>query len=142
MRAAAALLTGARSVDALAAMLRAVGVVSTVAPLDTTSREALGVGALAHADLGAGAGSIRVLLAELSAGDDFRETLQRIARTLATRAPHVLWLVAAVDSRGANAAVAGWSLRGDTRRVASFVWEPDHVVDSDAETLCAVAAVR
>src|SRR6185436_2569935 len=66
----------------------------------------------------------------------------RIARRLTSSAPHVLWLIGAIEAGGARAAIVVWSAGDRSPRVASFVWEPNGVVDSDAETLCALAAVR
>lgn len=140
MRAAAAMLADARSVPRLLDVLRAAGVACDSAPLDDAVRDALTLGELRDVQLAGGTGMVRVLVVQMAGDVSLREHLRRLARSLATRAPHVLWLVAAVDGRGATAAIAGWSQK-DAGRLAAFVWEPDHVVDSDAETLCALAAL-
>jgi hypothetical protein len=77
----------------------------------------------------------------IPAADSLREHLHRLARRLASRAPHVLWLVAAVDPVAGQAGIVALSAAAGPR-VAAFLWEPARVVDSDAETLCALAAVR
>jgi len=144
MRAAAALLSNVRSTSALLDLLRAVGLAHDAAPLSDEDRAALELQSLGHPWLASAGGGVRVLIAEIPADVSLRETLQRVSRVLSSRAPNVLWLAALVQ-RGAaeTAAIAGWSA-DSTRgrmRVGSFVWEPSHVVDSDAETLCAVAAI-
>lgn len=142
MRAAAALLSSARSAQGLADVLRAAGICTSVVEVDRDTRTALGLEIARRAELGAGIGSVRILVLELGADAPLREGLLRVSRRLASRAPHVLWLVAAVDERGANSGVVAWSVESQGPRVASFLWEAGHVVDSDAETLCALAAVR
>lgn len=142
MRAAAAALGAAATTDGLRAVIRAAGIAGESVPLDAAARAALGADHAAAAELVAGVGGIRVLvLSGLPDAVSLRGALQRLSRRLASRAPHVLWLVAAVDSRGGSAGILAVSAAAGPR-VAAFLWEPAHVVDSDAETLCALAAVR
>jgi hypothetical protein len=140
MRTAAGLLAAARSVAALRSVVAAAG-------LDVSSRvDADRLGGLdldaSAAELVGGPGTVRVLILQFRSDSRLRDSLQRLARHLASRAPHVLWIVVATEPKGATAAIAGLSGSQGALRVACFLWEPDHVVDSDAETLCALAAVR
>src|SRR3954467_4495434 len=142
MRSAAALLTNASSIEGIVDILRTARLASDIATLGADVRTDLGLGEFAGTTLAASTGSIRVLVGELRGDQRIRETMQRTARTLSVRAPNVLWLVAMVQP-GVAAAIAGW-LRDDAAgspRIASFSWEPGRVVDSDAETLCALAAL-
>ena len=142
MRAAAAALTAATTTEGLRGVIRAAGIAGDAVPLDAVALAALGAEDSAAAELIAGVGGIRVLLLAGIPGDvSLREHLQRLSRRLASRAPHVLWLVAALDAGGASAGVLTVSAAAGPR-VAAFLWEPARVVDSDAETLCALAAVR
>src|SRR5437762_7542023 len=141
MRASAALLSSSRSIVGLAELVRAAGFASASIDLDAATRQTLRLDGVRRAELAAGAGAIRILLLELSDEVPLRDSLQRLSRRLSSRAPHVLWIVAAVDARGRNAAIVGWAGGDGAHRVASFLWETDRVVDSDAETLCALAAV-
>ena len=142
MRAAAALLAAATTADGLRAVVRSAGIDGAAVPLDGVARAALGAEESAGAELIAGAGEIRVLLLHgIPPAASLREYLQRLSRRLAARAPHVLWLVAAVDRRATQAGLLTISATAGPR-VAAFLWEPARVVDSDAETLCALAAVR
>src|SRR6185503_19778188 len=142
MRTAAALLSSAESTQALLEVLRCAGITGEAAPIDHDPRASLGLDAIPDCRLALSRGAMRVLVGRLDERAALRETLQRVARTLSTRAPHVLWLVAIVDTSSRMAAIAGWTCdaRG-TARISSFVWEPARVVDSDAETLCALAGV-
>ena len=142
MRAAAAVLAAATTTEGLRAVVRAAGVGGASVTLDSRALAALGVDQPAHGELIAGVGGIRVLLLSGTPSDtSLREYLQRLSRRLASRAPHVLWLVTAVDSRAMHAGLVTITAGGGPR-IAAFLWEPARVVDSDAETLCALAAVR
>ena len=142
MRAAAAALTAATTTEGLRAVIRATGIAGDGVPLDAAALAALGADESTAGELIAGVGGIRVLLLSGVPGTlSLREYLQRLSRRLASRAPHVLWLVAAVDASAAHAGVLTISAAAGPR-IAAFLWEPARVVDSDAETLCALAAVR
>jgi hypothetical protein len=141
MRTAAALLAAVSGGESLASVVLATGLAAAPEPLDSATRESLGLADSDRASLAAGAGSIRVLIFESRATEPLRDSLIRLSRRLNSRAPHVLWLVASVDADAAHAAIIAWSGGAKSPRVASFLWEPAHVVDSDAETLCALAAI-
>ena len=142
MRAAAALLSSSRSPRGLADIVQATGLASASVRVDSPTREALGLEGVERAELAGGNGAIRVLLLQLEGRDSLRDALQRVSRRLASRAPHVLWLVAGCDRDGLNAGIVAWSAGDHSPRLASFLWETNHVVDSDAETLCALASVH
>jgi hypothetical protein len=141
MRAAATLLSASGSITGLADVVRAAGLADAPVDLDHTLRVAIGVDGVRRAEIAAGRGTLRVLLLHLH-GDASRETLGRIARRLASRAPHVLWLVAAAGGDARTCALVAWTFAEHARRFACFLWETDRVVDSDAETLCALGSIR
>lgn len=140
MRAAGALLSSARSSEALRAVLHPVGFGGDAVALTRDARDAFGLDERHEARL-LEAGAQRLLLV-LCGGASLRDELQRIGRRLAARAPHVPWMLAAARADGAEAALAAVLPGGGVgaARLAAFVWEPGRVVDSDAETLCALAA--
>jgi hypothetical protein len=140
MRSAAALLSSTRSFDGLADLARAAGIGGEAVDVDRDSRAALGIDDVPGVRIAAGPGAIRLLLLELGTPEPLRDSLHRIARRVASRAPHVLWMALAIDDRATQAALVAWP-PGPSPRVSSFVWEPARVTDSDAETLCALAAV-
>ncbi len=123
-------------------VLRAVGFASAPAALDAATLSALGLDEMRSAGISAGVGAFRSLVIELEAPAQLRERVQRIARRLTSSAPHVHWLIGVVAHAGTHAAIVVWSNGERSPRVSSFAWEPDRVVDSDAETLCALAATH
>ena len=138
MRAAADLLARASSADGLTRLLSAAGIACTpFDPIEADSLEPLGLepGTL----IAAGAGAIRVLVIERNEKES-REQVRSLVGRLGSRAPHVLWLVGRVN--GSTTALIGWQGGERSRRIASFSWQPAQVVDSDAETLCALQAAR
>ena len=143
MRAAATLLSNVRTIDGLETVLQAAGLVDFVHPLDAPGADAIGLGDISARIGGRDGGTSRAIIVAARAGEPLRDAIRRVARTLSQRAPHVLWFAAALDAEARTAAIAGWSGREgrEAVRIASFSWEPDNVVDSDAETLCALAAV-
>jgi SAM-dependent methyltransferase len=141
MRSAAALLSASRSVVELGDIARVIGQCGEATPLDDATWESLGLDEVQRAEMGAGVGAVRYLLVQLSPNTPLRDGLERAARRLAARAPHVLWLIAAVDAAGTHAGLVAWSRDEKAPRLVSLLWEPARVVDSDAETLCALAAI-
>lgn len=141
MRAATALLESSRSLDRLADVVRTAGLCGDLVDMDDATRTTLDI--REHEPrIGAGPGAVRLIAFRIRGDLPFRDALQRVARRLAGRAPHVLWFVAALDQDARSVAILGLSGGRASPRVSSFVWEPENVVDSDAETLCALAAVR
>ena len=143
LRSIAALLAGAATPDRILPILRAIGFESAPEEVDITTRAALGIpSAYRDVRILRGAGSIRALLLTAPAHLPVREATTRLAARLATGAPHILWLLAIADPAVSEMAVAAWS--GDRRppRVAALVVRRDRVVDSDAETICALAAAH
>ncbi|HUX34909.1 MAG TPA: DNA methyltransferase [Gemmatimonadaceae bacterium] len=141
LRTAAALLGAADSAGPLAALLASVGITGTPRPLDATRRDAIGaMEQTRELQVVAGPGAVRALIACVRDGPPLREQLGRLAARLQSRAPHVLWLLAAADARDDTVALAAWN--GDHRppRVRTLVVHRARVVDSDAETVCALAA--
>lgn len=87
-----------------------------------------------------GEGSLRAFAFEVTSDGDFRSELRRVALRLASRAPRLLWLVAAVRQDVVALAVVDVSRAHP--RVTSLVAGREAVVDSDSETLCALASAR
>lgn len=105
--------------------------------LEPESLEALGLPRECEHRIG-GCGAIRILVIRLEGGAAFRGAIQQLVGCLATRAPHVQWVVGVVDAAGTSAALVSWTTASRPRRIASFAWEPARPVDSDAETLSAL----
>ena len=136
------------------APLRAIGQVlgfGPAAPVDAANKRALGIDPLARrAELAVGAGTLRLLLADLAAPladtlpvNDARERTRRLAVSLCRSAPDRLWCLLTVDRRadGTTLCLAIASPGQGTTRVAALRVECTRVLDSDAETLRTLAAV-
>ncbi|HUF26499.1 MAG TPA: DNA methyltransferase [Gemmatimonadaceae bacterium] len=143
LRFAAELLAAADSLDGLTTLVAALGCDGTPAPLDGDTRAALGIpSAIAGVRIVRGPGTIRALLVELPKHAPARDILATLATRLASRAPHLLWLVAATQRGGTQLTLAVWSAERSPPRLSALACDRGRVVASDAETVCALAAVR
>ena len=108
-------------------------------PVDLELLHALGLHPFVlAARIAAGDGALRALLAVVDAHQPMRESVTRIARRLATRASHSLWLLIAAQQGGPELAIAAWAGGQSPPRVAALVVQRDRVVASDAETLLSI----
>ena len=143
LRAAAGLLSAASDLDALARVAAIAGFDGAPLALDAPTLERLTIPAgVPAAAVVRGPGSLRALLVELPVGASIRDAVQRIAARLAARAPQLGWLLVAAERDGTALAIAAWSVDRRPPRVAALVVDRRRVVDSDAETLRALAAVE
>jgi hypothetical protein len=143
MRAAAALLGAPPGQDALCGLARAVGFMSTPDPLAPDARDMLGLPpGLVDVRVARGRGTLRALLARSDGEVPLRERVARIASCLARRTPHLLWLVVADDDGRGERTLASWSPARLPPRTAALTVDRARIADSDAETLCALAAAN
>ncbi|HEY9226957.1 MAG TPA: N-6 DNA methylase, partial [Gemmatimonadaceae bacterium] len=141
LRAAADLLAAGDSLERLAAIAASCGLDGLSSPLDAETRHVLGLGdQIEDAHIVSGEGALRGLLVLLPSDVDARHLLPRIAARLAARAPHCLWLVVAAQPARAKLAIMAWTDDRRPPRIAALLVDPSRVVDSDAETLRALAA--
>jgi hypothetical protein len=127
---------------------------STPAPVDTALRRSLGLSSLvARAHLAAGPGALRLLLAELAPASesddgeivatDARERTRRVAAALCRTAPDRHWCLVTVDDRAEGATL--WLSTAVPHRsgvrIAALRVDCRRVLDSDAETVRALAAI-
>ena len=136
---AADLLTAAATLEHLAPLARAIGCAGTPLPVDADARVALGLPDVSGARIIAGPGALRILLLEWPRRAPLRERIATASARLTSRAPHLLWLVIAVDRAGTALTLATWTADRARPRIAALTVDRRHVVPSDAETLCALA---
>ena len=111
-------------------------------PLDGDTRRTLGIDDdVVDARVTAGRGALRALLLVVSDQSALREILPRLAARLSARTPHVLWAVIAVQPSTDAIAIAAWTDDRRPPRIAALVANRTRLVDSDGETLRALAAV-
>lgn len=139
---AADLLRDANSLDRLTDVLRELGFPDPALALDESAVAALGLPAsLRGVRITSGAGALRGLVLELDHASEMRDTLARVANALARNASQLLWLIVAIRESAADLAIVCWRSNGARSRIASLICQRNRVVQSDAETLCTLAAV-
>lgn len=140
-REAAQLLTAADSIEGLSPIARALGFSASAATIDARTRVALSLDAGASAAaVCTGPGALRMLLVQASDASAIRAFAERTAGRLARRTPHVLWLLAITQRSTHSLALTAWSGESPRPRLRALVCDRRHIVDSDAETLRALAA--
>src|SRR5580698_1025753 len=147
---AAATLLAADDPDALTRLAAACGCDGPPHALSPLDQERLGLGILGNDPHGLavrvarGPGCLRALLIDFDPGTRcgaFRDVLPRLAARMARRTPHIAWIcIASSHDTGRPLALASWSADRIPPRVAALSLDRDDIVDSDAETLCALAA--
>ena len=119
----------------------AVGFDQPVAELDAETKTLLGLPPeIARAGVTGSHETLRVLLLECHCPSGFRETLGDVANLLWKRSPQLLWMIVATNTATRETAFACWTPRISRLRVLALLFRPDRVMESDAETLCALAS--
>lgn len=95
---------------------------------------------VARARVARGDGVLRALVVEITADGEIQDVLTIIARQLSARVPHLLWLIVAVQIGSPLFTVMVWRTCSPRPQLLALSTERGAVVDSDAETLCALAA--
>jgi hypothetical protein len=143
LRAAAEQLASVRSIDDLAPLAALFGCTGAPASFDDDTRAALGLGAaVLDARIARGPGALRALLVETRRDAPLKDLLSRMAPRLQSRTAHLLWLVLAVEHEGSAVAIAAWNGDRHPPRVASLLADRTRVVESDGETIRALASVH
>ena len=128
-------------IEALAAIAALAGCDGDSATLAPSAREALGLpAALLDVRVRPGPGSLRALLVRCDATTSPRQSVLQIAARLASRTPQLRWIAIAEDPAADERVIATWTPTRVPPRVAALSTQRARLVDSDAETLCAIAA--
>ena len=136
------LLAAASSLEQSASIARELGFFGPARDLDIATRDAIGIPAeVAQVKICRGPGSTRALLLDV-ATTPLKDALTRTASRLATRAPQLLWLLIVIDGDRSHIAVATFSHERHPLRTRALLCERANVIDSDAETLCALASAQ
>lgn len=140
LRSAAILLANTTSVDCTGPLLAELGFSDQLAPLDDDTRDRLGITAeLEAAHMSLGPGAMRALVAESVGSQPVREIAGRLAGRLSSRTPHILWVLVILRRTPGEIAIAAWYTGRSAPRVVALVATQERIVDSDSETLCAMA---
>ena len=139
---AARILRGCVDPESTAPLLAELGFASTLAPLGDDARETLGLSGISgEIRITRGIGAIRAIVVCAGPGEDTRSCLRILASRLGSRAPQLLWVAVALDSRAGEVGIAALDSTRAGGRASALVTKLSDVVDSDAETVCALAAV-
>ena len=148
LRAAAALLSQADSLPALRAVARVLGFDAPPLRLNTLVQRAIGIEALTErAEITRGPGTLRLLTAELAphtgaaTTTDVRELTRRLCTALAHHAPTRHWCTLTIDAQRQSLTIATVTPTPHGARIAALRIDRRRVVDSDAETVRALATV-
>ena len=134
-----ALLKNADSLASLAVLAHTLGF-ATPAPLDDATRQALGIHEVfRQPHVAEGRGATRALLAIVDEECSLREEVGRLASRLASRAPHLLWLVLLTSPSRGEIAIGTWTTAKIPPKVAALFVNRANVLISDGDTLAAVA---
>ncbi len=137
------LLANASSIDRLQPILSGLGFETGATPADPTTRAALRIPPdYRDVAIVRGAGALRALIATAPRSLGIREATSRVAGRLAASAPHILWLLVVTDPECEALAFATWTPECRPPSVAALIVDRGRVVDSDGETLVALAAAR
>ncbi|MEP6762737.1 MAG: N-6 DNA methylase, partial [Gemmatimonadaceae bacterium] len=142
IRAATTLLAQADGLDALANIARCLGFDTPLLRITAEAGDKLGIAeSVVAAHLGKGVGILRIVTAELASDSphDPRELTRRICHALARNAPTRLWCVATLDAKAQFLCLACVTPHQAGPRVAALRVDRRHIVDSDADTLRAMA---
>lgn len=137
------LLTKCTTICNTTELLGEIGFSANPVPLSSEGIEILGLpGSLTNAHIVSGDGMLRALIFEISADHDERGTLSRVAAAISARAPQLLTLLIGLHPEHRTISIAAFSSSQQRPRVSALLVRVDEVVDSDAETICALAASR
>ncbi|HEY1065645.1 MAG TPA: hypothetical protein VGE52_06040, partial [Pirellulales bacterium] len=144
IRAATSLLADAGSLTTIGSLARKLGFESPL--LEVTRAGLASLGLVSWCDgarLGGGLGNLRLLAVELrpATEHDERELTRKIAAALVRNAPTRLWCVAVLSHGGDSLCLASVSAHTEAVRIAALRVNRKKIVDSDADTIRALAGV-
>ncbi|MEP6618578.1 MAG: N-6 DNA methylase [bacterium] len=143
LRHAAERLEALHTTDGRLALARALGFDPVSLPVTEDARQRLGIPpSIADVVIARGHGALRALLVEAPGNMALRDLFAQLATALNARTSHVLWLVIATANSGEEVGVCCWSAGARRLRMVSLVAKRAHIVASDAESLCAMAATH
>jgi hypothetical protein len=140
---AAALLANCSSSASLERLFNYIGFSRPLVPVTVEGIETLGLPAEVTAIMiSQGDGYLRALAFEIAAHADVRATIARVASRLASRAPQMHWVLGGVQVDCGEVFVAAFDAGRSRPRVAALVANRHSIVDSDSETVCALASAN
>jgi hypothetical protein len=142
LAAAAKLLDGALEENGVRRLLAELGFES---PITLAVGEAESIGLPADAGpfaIAQGKGAIRALVCTVKTRGTLRSEVARLASRLNSRAPHLLWIIAASDKAAREFSISACDSGHQRARITALVVKPGSIAASDAETICSLASAR
>lgn len=140
LAAARRLLEKCINADGIAPLLAELGFESRLVPLTPEGRSTLGLPPNDDIRIASGVDRLRALVFALGTNVSVRESLAHVATRLSSRSPELLWLVILVDRERREIGIAVIDSNRTRAKIFAMVVRLDQIVDSDCETLCALAA--
>lgn len=138
---ASKLLAMCHTVEDVAPLLAELGLPSRPVPLTTEGAASLNLPeTVRNVRVTAADGALRALIVSTPGTEDLRHTIVRVAAALSVHAPQLLFLIVAIDTGNRHAGFAVFDSTRPRPRVSALVVDVDRIVDSDAETICALSA--
>jgi hypothetical protein len=142
LAAASGLLSKCINLDQASPLLAHLGFPSTPVPLTSAAESALALEDVARdVRICAGNGPLRAVVFR-SEDSELKKKVLRVASILSVRAPQLLFLIVGIDTAHRQLALGVFDNARSRTRVSALVVDTDRVVDSDAETICGLAAAR
>lgn len=143
VRRAAELLSASTSKSGTAPLLALLGFEEEALPLDRAAQSELALHpSITAVHVSRGPGSLRALITEASGDVSTRELVRHTAARLSAKVPHLLWLVVTIHHSAGEISLACWVASRRPPRVVALIAGHGRVLESDADTLCALAAAR
>ncbi|HEY3258239.1 MAG TPA: hypothetical protein VGJ64_05240, partial [Gemmatimonadaceae bacterium] len=140
LRSAAILLANTSSVECTGPLLAELGFSDELVHLDDETRDRLGITSeIDSVHMSLGPGAMRALVAGVTGVQPIREAAGRLAGRLSSRTPHILWVLVLLHCESRQLAIAAWYSGQSAPRVVALIASQERIVDSDSETLCAMA---
>ncbi len=135
---AVAILNLTSGIDSTGPLLKELGF-SEAVPIIDDNLASLGFSpAVQRPSIAQGKGALRAMVFELAGSADLRNELSKAAARLASAVPEMLWVLIAINEK--EIAVAAFDVSAARPRVAALIATRGRIIDSDAESLCALAA--
>ncbi|HEV7392320.1 MAG TPA: hypothetical protein VGO08_11795, partial [Burkholderiales bacterium] len=83
---------------------------------------------------------LRALCLECNCAEGFRDRLGAVAALLSKRSPQLLWMLIACNRSTRETSLLCWTAGASRIRILALIYRPAKVLESDAETLCALAS--
>ena len=138
---AARLLAKCTRIGEVTELVREMGFSSNLVPLTSDGINLLGLPeGLANIHIVSGDGALRALAFEIDAACDERKALTQAGTALSKHAPQLMFLLIGIHHEHRTLSIGACDSGRSRPRTSALLVRVDDIVDSDAETVCSLAA--